>query len=54
MKLVLGTTYTVLKADGKTVTFKFIGGETPSVEVNNETLDLYLVLRGGYLSYWEN
>jgi len=54
MKLILGTTYTVLKNDGNTVTFKFIGGKTPSVDVDGETKDLYLVLKGGFLSYWVN
>lgn len=54
MKLVLGVSYTVLKTDGSTVSFKFIGGEPPRVVVDGKTEDLYSLLSGGFLSYWEN
>ncbi len=53
MRLYLGKVYTVLKTDGSIITFKFIGGEKPSGEINGKEIDLYLILTGGYLSYWE-
>jgi len=53
MKLTIGIAYTVLKADGSTVSFKFIGGKTPCVDVDGKIEELYQVLSGGFLSYWE-
>ena len=53
MQLKLGLTYTVLKNDGTTVTFIFVGGEPPCGEINNDRIPLVQLLRGGVLSYWE-
>ncbi len=53
MKLELGITYTVLKADRTIITFKFVGGQNPDGEVDGVRKPLYDILSGGYLSYWE-
>ncbi len=52
MKLELGLTYTVLKTDGSTITFKFVGDEPPKGEVNGERKLLVEIFAGGYLAYW--
>ena len=55
MRLELGLTYTVLKTDGSTVTFKFIGNVDEQVygEVDNQMIPLVTIFSGGYLCYWE-
>lgn len=55
MKLELGLTYTILKTDNTTITFKFIGnmGEQVYGEVNNVEIPLVTIFAGGYLCYWE-
>ena len=53
MKLEVGVTYAVLKSDGSTITFKFIGGEPPYVSVSGENKLLLEILTGGYQAYWE-
>lgn len=52
MHLILGETYTVLKNDQTTITFKFTDGEPPSCEVNGEVKLLSDVLKGGWQAYW--
>ena len=55
MKLELGLTYTILKTDDTTITFKFIGNIDKQVygEINNVVVPLVKIFAGGYLCYWE-
>jgi len=53
MKLEIGKTYTILKADNTTVTFKFAGGEPPCGIREEQRIPLYEIVGGGYLAYWE-
>ena len=53
IKLELGKTYSLLKKDESIVTFKFIGGKTPTVIVENESKTLHSILSDNPLAYWE-
>ena len=53
MRFELGKYYAVLKTDGTIITFKFVGGETPCVEINGEYIPLNTILIDGFQAYWE-
>ena len=58
MELELGKCYQVLKTDGTTIKFKFIGNipndyEGIFVEIDGEQKTLFEVLQGGCLAYFE-
>ena len=51
--LELGKTYTVEKADGSIITFKFIGGKPACGEIDGKATTIDKIFQGKFTSYWE-
>lgn len=50
MTFVGNESYVVVKTDGTTITFKFVGGEPPQGEVNGIRIPLTEIFSGGFIS----
>lgn len=54
MKLEIGNYYSVLFADGSVVSFRFIGGNPPTVDIAGKEVNLVALLTKPVLAYWVN